>query len=132
MWLGLGFNHSVFAQSSSVERQAEPVLMAQHKIEKGKLISEEEKVAQLINYVRHLLNATFIRNGKDYTPQKAADHLQSKYNKHKKRAKTAHDFVDRLASESKTSEPYLIRFSDGSTVKLGELLNKELARIESQ
>lgn len=93
--------------------------------------TEEEKVAALINYVRQLQNATFIRNGKDYTPQKAAEHLEGKYNKHKKKTKTAHDFVERLASFSKTKDPYLIRFGDGNTVKLGELLNKELTRIES-
>ena len=93
-------------------------------------LTEEEKVSHLINYVRTLQGSTFIRNGKEYEPGKAADHLQSKYNKHKKRVKTAHDFVDKLATFSKTKEPYQIRLADGQTIPCGELLNIELKRIE--
>ena len=93
-------------------------------------LTEEEKINLLIKYVRNLQGSTFIRNGKEYDPGKAADHLQSKYDKHKKRINTAHDFVDKLASFSKTDEPYQIRLADGQTVPCGELLNKELKRIE--
>ena len=94
-------------------------------------ITEEEKISMLIKYVRTLQGSTFIRNGKEYDPGKAADHLQSKYNKHKKKVKTAHDFVDKLASFSKTDEPYQIRLANGETVPCGQLLTEELKRIES-
>ena len=93
-------------------------------------LTEQEKIDHLINYVRTLQGSTFIRNGEEFDPGKAADHLQSKYDKHKKQVKTAHDFVDKLASFSKTKEPYQIRLSGGETVPCGELLNKELKRIE--
>ncbi len=93
-------------------------------------LTEEEKVSHLINYIRNLAGSTFIRNGKEFNPGKAADHLQSKYNKHKKRVKTAHDFVDVLATYSKTKEPYQIRFADGTMITCGEVLNKELKRLE--
>lgn len=95
-------------------------------------LPEDEKVAQLIKYVRQLPNATFIRNGKDYSPGKAADHLESKYKKHKKKAKTAQVFIDKLATKSSSKESYKIRFSNGETVNLSDLLNKELARIEGR
>ena len=113
---------------SFAQRSSSPV-QTQNKVEKPNL-TEEEKISHLINYVRTLQGSTFIRNGKEFDPGKAADHLQSKYDKHKKRVKTAHDFVDKLASYSKTKEPYQIRMGDGATVPCGELLNKELKRIE--
>ena len=93
-------------------------------------LTEQEKIDHLINYVRTLQGSTFIRNGKEYNPGKAADHLQSKYNKHKDKIKTAHDFIDKLASSSKTDEPYQIRLANGETTTCGALLNKELKRIE--
>ncbi|MFC5272069.1 DUF5329 family protein [Adhaeribacter terreus] len=95
-------------------------------------MTEEEKVNHLINYLRHLSGSVFIRNGNEYSPDKAADHLLSKWNKHKKKVKTAHGFVDRLATFSKTDEPYQIRLKDGSTIKCGDFLNQELKRIELQ
>lgn len=112
------------------------VTVAQEKVkpETGiKKMSEEEKVMHLINYLRNLDPKTvFIRNGKEYSPEKAADHLKGKYEKHKKRAKTAHAFVDGLATKSSSDEPYMIRFPDGKTIKCQDLLNEELARIEQQ
>ncbi|KAA9326051.1 DUF5329 family protein [Adhaeribacter soli] len=91
---------------------------------------ESEKVSRLIAYVRNMQGAVFIRNGKEYTPAKAADHLEKKYKKHRKKVDTARQFVEKLASESSSGKPYLIRFSDGRTVDLAELLDKELDRIE--
>lgn len=94
-------------------------------------VVEDEKINQLINYLRHLPNAIFIRNGSEFSPEKAADHLQGKWEKHKNKIKTAHDFVEKLATVSKTKEPYQIRFSDGRTLTCNEVLNKELSRMES-
>lgn len=93
-------------------------------------LTEEEKINKLIEYVRNLPGATFSRNGKDYTPVKAADHLQSKYNKHKKKIKTAQDFVKNIATNSATNEPYQIHFQDGNTIKCGDLLQQELEKLE--
>ena len=94
-------------------------------------MTEEEKINHLINYVRHLEGMIFIRNGKEFPPQEAADHLQKKYDKHKKKVKTAHEFVVGLASKSSASgEVYLIRMSDGETIQCGDLLNQELKRLE--
>jgi hypothetical protein len=130
VWLALGFCQSANAQSNAEAIQVDPVLAAQPNLEKGKTMSEDEKISHLINYLRNLAGAVFIRNGKEYSPGKAADHLQSKWDKHKKKVKTAHDFVDKLATKSKTDEAYEIKLSDGQKITCNELLNKELARIE--
>jgi len=96
-------------------------------------LTESQKVQQLIDWVRHLEGATFIRNGEEYNCQQAADHLQSKWEKHKDQVKTAEEFIDALASKSGMSgEDYLIRFADGKTVKSGEALHQQLQRIEQQ
>lgn len=94
-------------------------------------LTESQKVQQLIEWVRHLEGATFIRNGEEYNCQQAADHLQSKWEKHKDQVKTAEEFIDALASKSGMSgEDYQIRFADGKTVTSGEALHQQLQRIE--
>jgi hypothetical protein len=98
----------------------------------SKQLSEEEKIDQLITALRNLQGAVFIRNGKEYKPDEAADHLQKKFKKHKKKVDTASEFIDRLATVSSSDEPYMIRFPDGSMVKCAEFLHKELARIENR
>ena len=120
--LGLGSLSAAFAQNV-----AEPV---KSEVSQAVSLTEEEKVNHLIEYLRHLSGSVFIRNGEEYPPDKAADHLLSKWNKHKKKVKTAQGFVDRLATYSKTKEPYQIRLQDGHMVRCGDLLSQELKRIE--
>jgi hypothetical protein len=91
---------------------------------------ESEKVSRLIAYIRNMQGAVFIRNGKEYDPAKAADHLEKKYKKHQKKVDSARAFIEKLATKSSSGNPYLIRFSDGKTVDLAELLDQELDRIE--
>lgn len=94
-------------------------------------LSESQKVQQLIDWIRNLKGATFIRNGSAYDSQKAADHLQAKWEKHQDEVKTAKGFIEELASKSGTSgKDYLIRFADGKTVTSGEALHEQLQRIE--
>ena len=116
-------------RSQSFAQRASLAAPGQGNVDKPQL-TEEEKISHLINYVRHLQGSTFIRNGKEFDPGKAADHLQSKYNKHKSKVKNAHEFVSKLATFSKTKEPYQIRLVDGETIPCGDLLNLELKRIE--
>ena len=94
-------------------------------------LSESQKVQQLIDWIRHLEGATFIRNGDEYNCQQAADHLQSKWEKHKDQVKTAEEFIRVLASSSGMSgKDYQIRFADGKTVTSAEALQEQLQRIE--
>jgi len=109
--------------------QAQP--FAHYSAESATELTESQKVQQLIEWVRHLEGATFIRNGEEYNCQQAADHLQSKWEKHKDQVKTAQEFIDALASKSGMSgEDYQIRFADGKTVTCGEALHQQLQQIE--
>lgn len=94
-------------------------------------LTEAQKITRLISYVRHLQGAVFIRNGTEHTPAEAAAHMQLKWEKSPKHAKTAQDFIRNLASKSSlTGKPYHIRFHDGKTLTAEEALMRELKRIE--
>lgn len=96
-------------------------------------LTEAQKVERLIDYVRGLEGAIFIRNGSEHTNKEAADHLLAKWEKHKEKVGTAKDFITELASASgMTGEAYKIKLQDGTTVDAKELLMKELERIEQQ
>lgn len=84
----------------------------------GQESREAEKIQYLISSVEVLKGAKFIRNGKAYEARMAGDHLRLKLKAAGDQIKTAEDFIRLCASKSSVSgEPYLIRFSDGSTVK---------------
>jgi hypothetical protein len=97
----------------------------------GDTLTEDQKVHMLLTYIRSLEGATFIRDNTEYNTDKAAGHLESKWNKHGKKIKTAEGFVNKLASESSSGKPYQIRFADGKTVTTQEVLQRELHHIES-
>jgi hypothetical protein len=95
-------------------------------------LTESQKVEQLIQFIRNMKGATFIRNGSEHSCREAADHLQSKWNKHKKDISSAKEFIEVLASKSGMSgEPYKIKFKDGTVQTTNAVLMKELKRLES-
>ena len=95
-------------------------------------MTEEQKISHLIEYVRNLEGATFIRNGSEYSAKKAAEHLQMKRDKAGDRVKTARDFIDGLASESYLSgKKYQIRLKNGKVLFSRDVLMSELARLEA-
>jgi hypothetical protein len=97
----------------------------------GEPMSEEQKIAKLIDYVRNLKGATFIRNGGNHSPTEAAEHLALKRKKAGSKVKTAVEFIVFCGSKSSTSgKDYLIKLPDGKTVKSMELLMEELKKIE--
>ena len=80
--------------------------------------SETAKIQYLIASVETLEGAKFIRNGSEYDARDASDHLRLKLKVAGKKVKTAEDFIRLCASKSSiTSEPYLMRFADGTTIK---------------
>ena len=96
-----------------------------------KKYTEEQKITELINYVRNLEGATFIRNGSEYSAKAAAEHLEMKRDKAGSRIKTAREFIEQLASESSMSgKKYQIRMKDGKTYFSRDVLMKELQRLE--
>ena len=70
--------------------------------------------------IDHLLDAVgsssciFVRNGKEYGPEAAKDHLSMKRHRGKKYFSSTEEFIDRLASSSSwTGKPYFIQCGDG-------------------
>ncbi|MBX0335190.1 DUF5329 domain-containing protein [Pontibacter sp. HSC-14F20] len=95
-------------------------------------MSEDQKVQLLIEYIRTLEGATFIRNNSEFAPEKAAAHLSSKWKKHASKIKTAEGFITKLASESSSGTPYSIRFADGSTTTIRDVLLRQLSMLVAQ
>jgi len=93
--------------------------------------AEAARIRQLIDHVRSLEGAVFIRNGEEHTPAEAADHLQRKWDYAGDQIATAEQFIEQLASESSTSgELYIIRLRDGNEVPSGQYLREQLDDIE--
>lgn len=110
--LGLAF-------SSFVQAQALPT-------------AERQKIEALIKYVGDLKDTKFIRNGSSYEVSTAVRFLRGKWESNESIIKTAHDFIEKVASFSGTSgKPYLIRFKDGKDIPSREFLTAELQKIES-
>jgi hypothetical protein len=93
--------------------------------------TEAARIRQLIDHVRSLEGAVFIRNGEEHTPAEAADHLQRKWEAAGDQITTADQFIERLASRSSTSgEPYVIRFANGKETPSGEYLREQLEEMD--
>lgn len=72
------------------------------------------EIEALIETVRSLGGAVFIRNGSEHTPAEAADHLKLKWTKQSQKIRTAEDFIELCATKSIMSgSSYTIRFADG-------------------
>ena len=124
--LSLSLNQVLFAQGKTKTASG-------HGTATAKKLTEAEKIDLLINYIKNLQGATFIRNGDEYPSKDAAEHLQMKRRKAGSRVKTAREFIDGMASESYISgEEYQIRMKDGKTYKSRDVLMRELERIEKQ
>ncbi|MFD2513327.1 DUF5329 family protein [Pontibacter locisalis] len=95
-------------------------------------LTESQKVERLIEFIRSMKGATFIRNGSEHSCQEAAKHLKLKWEKHKGHISSAEEFIEDLASRSGlTGQDYLVRFADGTEKTTNEVLTKELRRLES-
>ena len=94
-------------------------------------LTEEQKISRLIEYVKNLKGAVFIRNGNEHAASEAASHLERKRKSAGKAIKTASDFILLCATKSSmTGEEYKIRFSNGKSFRSADLLQEELKRIQ--
>lgn len=94
-------------------------------------LTEAAKIERLIKTVAALEGAVFIRNGKEYTPAEAAEHMRNKWEWKAKDITTAEDFIRIAATKSSISgKSYMIRFDDGREVSSGAFLQEELDRLE--
>ena len=88
---------------------------------------EKKKIEFLISSVENLKGAKFIRNGSEHDGKEAAEHLRMKLKTAGSRVKTADDFIRLCASQSYlTGRPYMIRLSNGKTIKSEEYFREKL------
>jgi hypothetical protein len=86
----------------------------------------EREIGYLLDFVS-ASGCTFVRNGKTHDSTEAADHLRLKYQRGRRYATSAENFIDRLASESSWSgKAYTVRCGD-SLETSGRWLHRELA-----
>lgn len=94
-------------------------------------LTEMEKIERLLQFVA-ASDVTFIRNGDEYKPKDAVEHMRNKLDYAGKRIKTARQFIKYIASESSMSgKPYYVRFKDGKKLKSAEWMTRALERIEA-
>ena len=92
--------------------------------------TEQQKIEYLLNAIGSS-DVVFIRNGQEYTPAQAKEHLRMKLGKAGASIRTADEFITLLASKSSfTGKPYLIRPSDGKTIESEKWLREKLAHME--
>jgi hypothetical protein len=88
--------------------------------------------------IQYLLNAigtsgcAFVRNGTEHPSLEAQDHLAMKYRRGKKYAKTAEQFIERLASKSSwTGKSYKVLCPDEPAVDSGVWLTDQLMSLRT-
>lgn len=93
-------------------------------------LSEQQKIEALLDSLKEIPGAVFVRNGTDYTADQAVDHLRRKLTAAGQRVKTAEDFIACCASDSSISgEPYRIKFPDGRLVNSAEYFRAKLDEL---
>jgi len=97
--------------------------------EPGTATLEEKRIETLIESLRQLDGATFIRNDTESTVDEAIAHITRKWHWQKDQIHTAEDFIEVAASKSSASgKLYLIRLPDGTETTSAEWLHKELEK----
>ena len=98
----------------------------------GELPAEERvRIEKLIQHVKELKDAVFVRNDVEYDAATAAKFLQGKWQANESNIRTAQEFIEKAASVSSTTgKPYLIRFKDGKEVKSGDYLMERLKGLK--
>ena len=104
-------------------------------------LARSEPTGQVDATIQHLIShvagsgLTFVRNDNEYTPVKAAEHMEKKYRHFRDDISTPDDFIELCASKSLMSgEPYTVIDRQGNAVKTADWLRNELAayRIRGQ
>jgi hypothetical protein len=92
---------------------------------------EKKKIEFLISSVENLKGVKFIRNGSEHNGKEAAQHLRMKL-QNVLVVETADDFIRLCASKSSvTGKPYMIRLSDGKTIKSEKYFREKLKEYNS-
>ena len=89
-------------------------------------IQMQMEVDHLIGYIQSS-ECIFIRNGKDYSPDEAIEHIKRKYEYFQDRIDSTEKFIELCATKSTMSnKPYLINCREEEVVECGSWLLREL------
>jgi len=95
--------------------------------------AEQKKIDTLIAGVERMSDAVFIRNGKQYNTDLAAEFLRRKWKSCRSEIRSAADFIDKVASfSSTTGKPYSIRWRDGTERSSAEFFRAQLSLLEAR
>ncbi len=87
------------------------------------------EIDHLIGYIQSS-ECIFIRNGKDYNPDEAIEHIKRKYEYFQGRIDSTEKFIELCATKSTVSnKPYLINCREEEVVECGIWLLRELKRF---
>jgi hypothetical protein len=92
------------------------------------------EIAHLLKYLE-TSGCQFQRNGSWYAPERAASHLNQKYEYLLKKdlVTSAETFIERAATESSASgKPYSVKCGDAAAVPSAEWLRAELQRFRTK
>ena len=87
----------------------------------------DQEIQYLLDFVAGS-GCSFVRNGSSHDPADAADHLRLKYQRGKRYADSAENFIDRLATESSWSGDSYTVDCNGSVQPTGAWLHQALER----
>ena len=100
-----------------------------YKIYANRFQDDQAKIEYLINLVRYS-NQVFCRNGKCYNGGQGGQLLDYKLNKFNNEVNTAEDFIDKIASHSRTSgKEYFLILKNRKMCPLKKVLYNELDRL---
>ena len=99
--------------------------------ETNRPLSEDQRIEGLIDSLKKLDEAQFIRNGQEHTLDEAITHMRTKWEWKKAEIKTAEDFIRIAGSISSTSgQPYIIRMPDGTEIKTEDWFREQLKLMD--
>ena len=93
---------------------------------------EQSRIDRLIRYVETQKGITFIRNGSEYGCDEAARFLRGKMESMGADVTSAREFIDRIASRSRTTgTAYQVKLGDGRVIPAAQFLFDELRRLDA-
>ena len=119
----------------TLRRRALPILLMllSAAVLAGVTPAEQARIDRLIDFVESRKDVIFIRNGKDYSCEDAANFMRGKMKMMGEHVSTAQHFIDQIASKSSTTgQPYLVRFPDGKSQPVAKFLGDELQRMDGK
>ena len=91
----------------------------------------DREIQHLMAYIAGA-ECRFIRNGKEYSPEAARNHIQKKYEYARNRIKTTEEFIQGIASKSSISgKAYMVRCND-QIMLCADWLRVELQRFRQK